>query len=199
MGVDSADYDGDGHPDLLVTHFAQDHSTLYHGKGGLYYEDVSAKSGLSKVTYKPLSWGCYFLDYDNNGKLDIFIANGHIYPQVDQITELEEAYAQAPLLLEQRQLGMFTDVTAEHGPGLASKRSMLGLAVGDVDNDGDLDVLISAIESVPLLLRNDGGNANRWLSRRLLDAATGSDALNIRETITASGMSEPRALRSGSN
>src|SRR5215207_3859340 len=168
MGVDSADFDGDGIADIYVTNFARDYDTLYRGTGELYFEDVSLALGLKPITYMPLSWGCTFLDFDNDADADIVVASGHIYPQVDQLKDLGETYAQRAQLMENR-AGKPVEVTDAAGPGLQIKRSMRGLAVGDYDNDGDLDLLITAIDSPPLLLRNDGGNANHWLQLRLLD------------------------------
>ena len=196
MGVDSADFDGDGIPDLYVTNFARDYDTLYRGTGDLYFEDISLALGLKPITYMPLSWGCTFFDFDNDADVDIFVASGHIYPQVDQLPDLGETYAQRGELMENR-AGKIVDISDSSGPGLQIKRSMRGLAVGDYDNDGDLDLLVTAIDSPPMLLRNDGGNARHWLQLRLLDKH-GRDALGARATITAAGKTQQAELRSGS-
>ncbi|MEA2711455.1 MAG: enediyne biosynthesis protein [Phycisphaerales bacterium] len=196
MGVDSADFDGDAIADIYVTNFARDYDTLYRGTGELYFEDISLALGLKPITNMPLSWGCSFLDFDNDADVDIFVASGHIYPQVDQLPELGETYAQRGQLMENRD-GKPIEITGAAGPGLQIKRSMRGLAVGDYDNDGDLDLLITAIDSPPLLLRNDGGNAKHWLELRLLDKHK-RDALGAFAKITAGGKSQQRELRSGS-
>lgn len=198
MGADAVDFDGDDVPDVLVTNFAHDTCTLYHGTGELFYEDVSLRMGLKEMTYNDLSWGCGFFDYDNDADPDILIVNGHIYPQVDDDPSLGESYAQLPLLIEQRG-GRLVDVRRERGPGLLEKRSARGSAFGDIDNDGDLDILITAMDTPPLLLRNDGGNANHWLQLRLLDAAHGRDALNALVHVTAGGRTQSGELRSGAS
>jgi hypothetical protein len=195
MGVDSADFDGDGYADIYVTNFARDYDTLYKGTGELYFEDISLALGLKPITYMPLSWGCTFFDFDNDADPDIYVASGHIYPQVDQLTELGETYAQRAQLIENR-AGKPIEITESAGPGLRIKRSMRGLAVGDYDNDGDLDLLITAIDSPPLLLRNDGGNQKKWLQLRILDKR-GRDAIGARAKITAAGKTQERELRSG--
>ena len=194
MGVDSADFDGDAIPDIYVTNFARDYDTLYKGAGELYFEDVSLAIGLKPITYMPLSWGCSFFDFDNDADPDIIVASGHIYPQVDQLKD--ETYAQRAQLMENRN-GKPVEVTDSAGSGFQLKRSMRGLAVGDYDNDGDLDLLITAIDSPPLLLRNDGGNRSKWLQLRLLDK-TGRDAIGARAAVTAAGKTQHLELRSGS-
>ena len=196
MGVDSADFDGDGIADIYVTNFARDYDTLYRGMGELYFEDVSLALGLKPITYMPLSWGCTFLDFDNDADADIFVASGHIYPQVDQLPELGETYAQRAQLMENRG-GKIVDVTDAAGPGLKIKRSMRGLAAGDYDNDGDLDLLVTAIDSPPMLLRNDGGNAKHWLQLRLIDSH-GRDAIGAVAKVTVAGKTQQAELRSGS-
>jgi hypothetical protein len=195
MGVDSADFDGDGIADIYVTNFARDYDTLYRGTGELYFEDVSLALGLKPITYMPLSWGCTFADFDNDADADIFVASGHIYPQVDQLPDLGETYAQRAQLMENR-TGKIVDVTDDAGPGLAIKRSMRGLASGDYDNDGDLDLLVTAVDSPPLLLRNDG-NKNHWLQLRLLDKHN-RDAIGAIAKITIAGKTQQSELRSGS-
>ena len=197
MGVDAADFDGDGITDVYVTNFARDYDTLYKGAGDLYFEDVSLALGLKPITYMPLSWGCAFLDFDHDADPDIFVASGHIYPQVDQLKDLGETYAQRAQLMENRG-GKPVEITESAGPGLQINRSMRGLAVGDYDNDGDPDLLVTAIDSPPLLLRNDGGNAKPWLQLRLLDKK-GRDAIGARATITAAGKTQHAELRSGSS
>ncbi len=196
MGVDGEDLDGDGLTDLVVSNFANDHCTYYHGTGGLYFEDLSARSGLSRLTHPLLSWGCGLLDDDNDGDLELLIVNGHIYPQVNEDPKLGETYAQRPLLAEYER-GTFVDVSAARGPGLAERRSMRGLASGDLDNDGDLDLVITTMDTAPLVLRNDGGNARHWLEVRLVDEKTGRDAIGARATITAGGRTQVREMRSG--
>jgi len=197
MGVDSADFDGDGIPDIYITNFARDSDTFYRGRPGLYFDDITASLNLKPITYMPLSWGCSFLDYDNDGNLDLFICNGHIYPQVDAHPELGESYAQRNTLLHNEN-GKLVDATTIAGPDINEKRSHRGLAIGDFDNDGALDLLLTAIDSPPILLHARPPNpANHWLQLRLLDRHN-RDAIGATVKLTAGGRVQSRELRSGS-
>ncbi len=196
MGVDAGDVDGDGRPDIIVTNFARDQCTLYRNLGGLYFEDVTTRHDVARATMAPLSWGCAFFDADLDADLDLVIVNGHIYPQVDDFPALGESYAQRALLFR-NDGGRLADVTDAAGPGFAERRCGRGLAVGDVDGDGDLDLLVTAIDAPPMLLRNDSVRAGRWLALRLLTRA-GGPALGARAEVTAGGVRQSREVRSGS-
>jgi enediyne biosynthesis protein E4 len=162
MGVEVGDVDGDGNVDIFVTNFSEDVSTLYRGAGRGFFEDVSEKSGVAAPTYTPLSWGAALADLDNDGDLDLAVANGHIYPQVDNVPDAL-TYRQRNLLLENVGGGHFEDVTASAGSGFSVIESSRGLAAGDYDNDGDLDLLISHLDQAPSLLRNDSEGGG-WLT-----------------------------------
>ncbi len=196
MGVDAADFDGDGLPDLLVTNFARDTCTLYRNLGGLFFEDVSREQSLKEFTYESLSWACSFFDPDRDGDRDIVIVNGHIYPQVDDFPEFEESYRQLPLLLRNVG-GALQDAGATAGSGFSQPIAGRGMAVGDYDADGDPDLVLSAIDSPPVLLRNDTSSDGHWVTLRLLDA-NGAPALNARARIVAGERSWTGEVRSGS-
>jgi len=196
MGVDAGDVDGDGLEDVFVTNFAQDTATLYHNEGGLLFNDVSGAQGLKAVTYEALKWGCSFLDVDHDADVDLVVVNGHIYPQVDQVPELHESYRQRPFFFRNDK-GRLTDVSKRAGPGMQRAVSARGLAVGDYDDDGDLDLLVTAIDSPPLLLRNDTPRKGHWLKLRLLNRH-GSPAVGARAVLKGAGKSQTRELRSGS-
>ena len=197
MGVDAADFDGDGLQEIFVTNFAQDHATLYKNMGALLFNDISVGLRLKQLTYETLKWGCAFFDYDCDGDVDLAIANGHIYPQVEQAPELNESYRQLPTLLRNDQ-GRLTDVSRLAGPGMQVAASARGLIVGDYDDDGDLDILLTAIDAPPLLLRNDTPAPGHWLKLRLLNRH-GSPAINARATVSTAGVTWMRELRSGSS
>ncbi len=197
MGVDAADFDGDGRPDILVTTFAKDSATIYRNEGDLLFQDVSAAIGLKSISYDVLKWGCAFLDIDHDTDNDVVIANGHIYPQVDQSPELKESYRQRPLLLRNDN-GRLTDLSRQAGPGFQLTVSARGLAAGDYDNDGDLDLLVTAIDSPPLLLRNDTPRSAHWLKVRPLNRH-GSPSIGARIRVSAGGTFQLRELRSGSS
>ena len=166
MGLAAGDTDGDGDPELLVMNFGRDVSTLYENLGDALFADVTVSAGLAEPTFMPLSWGAALSDFDLDGDLDIFIANGHIYPQADEVPETAVGYAQANLLLA-NEGGRFSDVGARSGPGLAVLASSRGVAVGDIDNDGDLDLAVANVDAPPSLLRNDSKRRGAWL---LVDA-----------------------------
>jgi hypothetical protein len=197
MGVDAADFDGDGHPDILLTTFAKDTATLYRNESQLLFQDVSAAIGLKALSYEVLKWGCAFLDFDDDTDNDVVIVNGHIYPQVDEAPDLKESYRQRPLLLRNDQ-GRLTDVSRLAGPGFQLAVSARGLALGDYDSDGDLDMLVTAIDTAPLLLRNDAPHSGHWLKVRAINRR-GSPALGAIVTASAAGKIQMRELRSGSS
>ncbi len=197
MGVDAGDLDGDGLEDVFVTNFTQDTCTMYRNLGGLMFLDISAELGLKATTHQALSWGCALFDPDLDGDLDVVIANGHIYPQVEQVPDLGETYRQRPILLR-NDGGRLTDVSREAGPGLQLAASARGLAVGDYDGDGDPDLLITAMDDPPLLLRNDTSRSAHWATLRLFDRH-GAPAINAVAILTAGGVTRRREQRSGSS
>jgi hypothetical protein len=174
MGIAAGDVDGDGLLDLFVTNFSEDFSTLYKGLGGGFFADVSRESGVGPLTFRPLSWGTALADFDNDGDLDLAIADGHIYPQIDRHPELIGGYRQRNLLLENRSIRaelpagappetLFRDASGRAGPGFQIARAHRGLAVGDFDDDGRLDLLITALDEPPELLHNESA-AGSWLT-----------------------------------
>ena len=166
MGVAWGDVTGDGRPDLFVTNFAMDFSTLYAGLPGGLFDDVSRATGIGPMTFQPMAWGTAFVDADNDGDLDVLVAQGHIYPQIDAHPEFEGHYAQRNLLAENLGAGrtpLLRDATADAGPGFEATFSSRGLAAGDIDNDGDVDLLIANLDAPPPLLRNDSAPAS-WIT-----------------------------------
>ncbi|NIM02052.1 MAG: hypothetical protein GTO30_13445 [Acidobacteria bacterium] len=163
MGIAAGDVNGDLVPDLFVTNFSEDFSTLYLGEGRGFFRDASDESAIGAATFVPLSWGTVLADLDNDGDHDLVIANGHIYPQVDDHPQFGMTYAQRNQLLANDGHGRFEDVSERAGPGFAIARSSRGLAAGDYDNDGDLDLLITSLDAPPALLRNDS-TIGGWLT-----------------------------------
>jgi hypothetical protein len=199
MGLALGDVDGDGIPDLFTTNFSEDFSTLYHGLGGGMFEDVSKASGVGALTFKPLSWGTAFADLDNDGALDLLVANGHIYPQIDKHPELIGTYAQKTLLLENKSRPgqpLFRDASAEAGPGLEPARAYRGVAIGDYDNDGRLDVLLTSLDAPPALLHNEGRTGS-WLTVACEGAHGEPNPLGTVVTIRAGGRSQSQDIASG--
>lgn len=197
MGIDFADFDNDGDFDGILTHFSGECSTLYRNLGDGFFEDASESVGLWQRTYLPMSWGTGFFDYDNDMDLDLFIANGHIYPQVDSHLAYGESYAQ-PNQLFNNSKDYFKETTSEAGDGFKIRLSSRGTAFADYDNDGDLDVLVINMDALPTLLRNDGGNAKNWLSIELKDQNNISGIGSI-VTVKIGNLTQTREIRSGNS
>jgi hypothetical protein len=199
MGIAAGDVTGDGRWDLFVTNFAEDFSTLYAGAAGDVFEDVSRVTGIGPMTFRPMSWGTAFADFDNDADLDLVVANGHIYPQIDRHPELVGRFAQRSLYAENLGPGttpQFRDATADAGPGFETLRSSRGLAVGDYDNDGDLDLILTNLDAPPRLLRNEGTSGS-WLTVIAEDRRGGVGPVGTRVTIKIGGASQMRDIASG--
>jgi hypothetical protein len=199
MGIAVGDATGDGILDLFVTNFSEDFSTLYRGLGNLLFEDASRETGVGPPTFKPLSWGTAFADFDNDGDLDLVVANGHIYPQIDKHPNLIGAFAQRNLLLENQGPGaatLFRDATEEAGPGFEALWSSRGLARGDFDDDGRVDILISHEDGPPSLLHNESP-AGSWLTVVCEDVHGATNPVGTVVTVTAGGRKQWRDIATG--
>ncbi len=195
MGVDFGDGDGDGDQDLFVTNFAFETNTLYRNEGQGQFRDGTTAANLATSTFKPLGFGTKFFDYDNDGDLDLFVANGHV---MDRIEEVEEGhtYAQANQVLGNDGKGRFTDVSHLLGPHFASAAVSRAAAFADYDDDGDVDLLVTNVAAAPALLRNDGGNQGHWLQIYLVGREQ-RDALGARVVVTANGRRQVKERQSG--
>jgi hypothetical protein len=171
MGVDAGDYDGDGHLDLIVTNFSHDYNTLYENSRPGFFTDVSYVAGIAQGGAPYMGWGVGLVDVDNDGLLDLFVANGHVYPDIDG-QRLGTAYLQRKRLFRNLGNKRFRDVTDEVGGGMLLKKSSRGAAFGDYDNDGDIDVVVVNLDGRPTILRNDTPNTNHWATFRLVGSAT---------------------------
>jgi hypothetical protein len=196
MGVDAGDYDGDGRLDLVVTNFSDDYNTLYENSAEGFFTDVAHAAGIGLATMRYLGWGVGLVDLDNDGLLDLFVANGHVYPDID-------AHGIGTTFLQRNQIfrnvgnKRFRDVTAEAGSGLSIERSSRGAAFGDYDNDGDIDVLVINMNDRPTLLRNDTAPDNHWVTFRLVGAGGNRDAIGARVTVTSGGRAQIAEVRGG--
>jgi enediyne biosynthesis protein E4 len=178
MGVSAADYDLDGNLDIVKTNFAGDTPSLYHNLGGATFEDTTFTGGLGKHT-QYLGWGCGFFDFDNDGWSDILICNGHVYPEVEQLTT-EAGYPQRKLLYRNLRDGRFEDVSMNAGAGISSPSASRGCAFGDFDNDGDLDVVVNCVNGYPQLLRCDSSLKNNWIKIRAIGTKSNRSGIGAR-------------------
>jgi hypothetical protein len=186
MGTDAADFDGDGLIDLIVTNFSHECNTVHRNEGDLFFTDATFEVGL-RDSFLKLVWGVKFFDYDNDGWLDVYAANGHIYTEVDDEPRLNTSYKQVNSLYRNTGNGKFEDVTDVSGPGLAVRECSRGVAVFDVDRDGDRDLLVTNLDATASLLRNDGGNRRSWVSFLLRGVRSNRDAVGARITVESGG------------
>ena len=178
MGVSIADYDCDGNLDLVKTNFAGDTTSLYHNMGGGMFEDQTFQAGLGRIT-RFLGWGVAFVDYDNDGWADIVQCNGHVYPEVGE-TLAESGYRQRKVVYRNLRNGRFQDVSEQMGPGILEAVPGRGMAVGDFDNDGDLDLLVNCVNDVPQLLRCDSRLTNNWIRIKTVGTKSNRSGIGAR-------------------
>ena len=196
MGVESGDIDGDGLLDIVVTNFAHDTNTVYENLGDGRFVDVTLRAGLAARTFERVGWGVGLFDADLDGDLDVFFANGHLYPQVDQHPDLHESFRQRNQLLL-NQGGRFRDVSDIAGGGLQVEESSRGVAVGDLDNDGDLDVVITNIDEAPTVLENRSQTLNHWVAFKLRKPGPNPFCIGATVKLKAGERTQIREVRSG--
>lgn len=199
MGVAFGDYDNDTWLDLVVTNFQHQTNTLYHNDKGEFFTDQTYASGTGNISLPYLAWGVNFFDFDHDGFQDIFIANGHIHDNVTLI-DSSTTYAQPNHLFWNKGDGTFADITVGSGSGFALLRSSRGSAVGDLDNDGDLDLVVSNVGAGVDILRNDGGHhSGYWLNLKLVGTVSNREAIGARVLIKAGEHTQVREVQSGSS
>lgn len=196
MGVDAGDADGDGHPDLFVTNYAEEYFAYYRNLGGGYFEDASHRAGLARETYMSLGWGTRWADFDNDGDLDLLVANGHVYPQAPRLNSAT-AYLQPCLLYRNDGTGRFTEVGAKAGKDVREPRAHRSLAVGDLDGDGDLDALLSVQDGRAVLLENRVRSSASWLRLRLRGTRSNREGIGARVELSAGGKRQTREVTRG--
>ena len=197
MGLAAGDLRGTGRFDLFVTNFEDDTNTLYLNEGEIGFMENTFPSGLGGPSYRCLGWGTVVFDVDCDGDLDVFVANGHVAPQVDQL-RASEGYRQPNQLFLNDGKGRFRDARTTAGGGLSVKKSSRGLAHGDLDNDGDLDLVVSNIDESPTLLENTTLNPGAWVAIELRGAPpSNAAAIGARVTVTSNGRRQLRSLQSG--
>lgn len=190
MGVTLGDYDHDGLLDLFITNFDDEHNVLYRNAGKGSFVDVSYESGVAMISLPYVGWGTKFFDYDNDGWVDLFVANGHAYPQRDR-------YRQRKLLHRNNRDGTFSEVAAQSGSALMEERASRGTAFGDIDNDGDVDVVVNDLDGAPQLLRNDGGNKNNWIIVKTIGTKSNRNGIGAKVKVVAGDLTQLDEVRSG--
>ena len=198
MGIAYGDYDNDLYQDILVTNFWEQTNTLYHNDRGTFFSDLSFDAGVGKESFQFLAWGTEFFDYDNDGDKDLFVANGHLFPQLDR-ANLGTSYAQTNQLFENLGDGTFVEVSQLSGEGLKIKKVSRGASFGDYDDDGDLDIFVLNINDRPTLLRNDGGNENNWLMVKTIGTESNRDGIGARIEVHSGGLTQSTEIRSGAS
>jgi hypothetical protein len=197
MGISIGDYDRDGRLDLVVTNFSDQYNTIYRKNADGSYTDVSRATKTADVSIPYVGWGTKFFDYDNDGWLDLLVANGHVYPQIEGAYP-GGMYRQRKLFYRNLRDGTFKEVAAELGPALTERRASRGAAFGDYDEDGDLDVIFNDLDGPPMLLRNDGGStAGHWLSLKLTGTKSNRNAVGARVTLRAGGLTQIDEVHGG--
>ena len=191
MGVHAGDYDGDGWLDLVVTNFAHDYNSLYRNLEGRLFLDDTFSAGVAVPSFAPLGWGTFLFDADNDRDLDLFFSNGHIYPQVEEDPTLYERFRQQNQLLL-NEGGTFRDVSDEAGAGFSASYSSRGAVYVDLDNDGDLDIIVSNQDARPSYLENRTTSRNHWVLLDLVPMALGA-----RVELRAGGTVQIRQVASG--
>ena len=196
MGVDFGDYDNDGLLDLIAVNYQQQPNALYRNDNGSFFTDVSFVAGMAdSLPY--VGWGADFFDVDNDGDKDLLIANGHLQDTVEAY-DGTTTYPQRNYLLINNGQGRFVDVSMKAGSGLASRKVSRGVATGDYDNDGDLDMLICNADDTPQLLRNDSGNQGNWILIRTIGTRSNRAGIGTRVKIQADDLTQIDEVRGGS-
>jgi len=196
MGVALGDYLHSGRFSIAITHFSDEYAALFRNDGRFSFTDVSYTSGIAPSTTPYVGWGDAFFDFDNEGWLDLFLVNGHVYPQVDT-AEAGPKYREPGLLFYNLRNGTFKDISKLVGPALQLPRVSRGVAVADLFNDGRLEIVIENLKGGPTILQPQGGPANHWIDLELAGAKSNRLALNARVRVTAGDLVQTSAVLSG--
>ena len=195
MGVDFGDYNNDGSLDIFVTNFSNETNTLYHNTAEGTLIDFTNIAGLGELSFLKLAFGTKFFDADNDGALDLFVANGHLYPTESDALE----YAQTDQLFINTGEGTFVDVSEKSGEYFSTKRVGRGAAFGDYDNDGDTDTFVLNLNQEGALLRNEGGNNRNWLMIKTVGVKSNRDGIGARVEVVTRSHSQMKEVQAGSS
>jgi len=198
MGVDVADYDGDEKLDLVVTNLDSEMYSLYRSLGPRLFAYATPESGIGPATLPFVGFGVVFFDFDNDAQIDLAFANGHIFDNAP-VFRAGATYAQRNLLFRNIAPRRFADVSRSAGPGFALEKVSRGLIAGDIDNDGDLDLVVTNNGQAADVLRNDGGNRRNAMLVRLVGTRSNRDAVGARIRITTGMRTQIREVKAGSS
>ena len=196
MGVECADWNNDGWFDFYITTYQRQPCSLYQSHAGTYFEETSRSTGAGLGTYPHVKWGVGMVDFDNDGRRDIFVACGHLIDNVDEF-DSSTSYAARNIVLRNTAQGRFMNVSDQCGDGLLPKLSSRGAAFDDLDNDGDIDVVILNSRREPTILRNDSRTTNHWLQVQLQGTKSNRDGVGARVSVTAGGVTQIDEVHSG--
>ena len=194
MGANLGDFDNDGYLDIVITNFQDQTNSLYHNAQSGFFNEVSFAKGIGEKSLRYLAWGVDFVDFNNDGWLDLFVANGHLDDNIAEIDPIG-TYAQPnQLFLNKGGVNFEASIDA----AIAAQKVSRGTAFGDIDNDGDIDIVVSNLKDAPTVLRNDGGNASQWLQVKLIGTHCNRDAIGARVVLVSGDVTQTREVKSGS-
>ncbi len=194
MGANLGDFDNDGYLDIVITNFQDQTNSLYHNAQSSFFNEVSFGTGIGERSLPYLAWGVDFVDFNNDGWLDLFIANGHLDDNIAEIDPIG-TYAQPNQLFLNNRGDSFSEIADN---AIAIQKVSRGAAFGDIDNDGDIDIVVSNLKDSPTVLRNDRGNTGRWLEIKLVGTHCNRDAIGARVTVVSGSLTQSREVKSGS-
>ena len=196
MGVAVGDYLHTGRFSIFVTNFVDEYNTLYRNDGDYNFTDASFSAKVAQVSRPYVGWGTGFFDLDNDTWLDLFVVNGHVYPQMDQVSS-GLGYRQRKLLHMNQGDGTFCDASGLAGAALQEQRASRGAAFGDLDNDGHIDIVVGDLDRSPSVLRNEGGDGNHWITLELAAVKGNPLAIGARVKVTTATVVQTEEIRSG--
>jgi hypothetical protein len=198
MGVAVGDYLHTGKFAIYTTNFMDEYNTLYRNNGNYDFTDASFEAKIAQITRPYVGWGTGFVDFDNDTWLDLLVVNGHVYPQMDQAFSTAK-YKQNKLLFVNLGNGTFCNASTQAGSALIEPRVSRGAALGDLDNDGDIDVVVEDLDSSPMILQNEGNKSNHWVNLELRAKGGNPLAIGARVTIKTGEIVQSEEIRSGTS